>query len=116
MTIEEIKALVSKMTSGDTAHESLSRFIHQHFRTKGERPRASIPARPDYDDDLILGDFIRNADKLRNHAEWLSELVVEARRIFEMPEYEIGHDWERVRFEATTEWIDKLERGPRGET
>lgn len=47
----------------DEARECARRFIDGHFNNPGrERPRASIPARPDYDDDLLLLSYIKQQE------------------------------------------------------
>ena len=43
------------------ARKSAQRFIDQHFRNKGERPCASIPANRRRDDDLMLCDYIEES-------------------------------------------------------
>lgn len=49
----------------DQAMEAALRLINAAFRRDGqvlevnERPRFSIPTRPDYDDDVVLCDYIR---------------------------------------------------------
>lgn len=44
--------------SHDEARQMLSRFINSHFNNPGEKARASIPARPKYDDDLRMIAYI----------------------------------------------------------
>lgn len=46
-----------KLISHDKAAESLQRLINSHFN-QGTSARVSIPAQPDYDDDLILSRYI----------------------------------------------------------
>ena len=49
----------------DQAMEAALRLVAGSFRRDGqvlsakERPRFSVPARPDYDDDIVLCDYIR---------------------------------------------------------
>lgn len=53
------------------AQEILSRFNASHWNNGKERARYSIPARPDYDDDIRLADYIEQAEeteKQRNEA------------------------------------------------
>lgn len=45
--------------SHDEARQMVSRFINSHFNNPGEKARASIPARPNYDDDLRLIAYIQ---------------------------------------------------------
>lgn len=55
------KALITH----DQAMKAALRLINGAFRRDGlvlpadKRPRFSIPARPDYDDDIVLCDYIR---------------------------------------------------------
>jgi hypothetical protein len=42
----------------EEAREIALRFINGHFGNAGDKPRVSIPARPDYDDDIRLLAFI----------------------------------------------------------
>lgn len=57
----EIKAPITH----DQAMEAARRLIAGAFRRDGqvlkasERPRLSIPSRPDYDDDVVLRDYIQ---------------------------------------------------------
>lgn len=44
------------------AREILSRFNASHWNNGKERARYSIPANPDYDDDIRLGDYIEQAE------------------------------------------------------
>lgn len=60
MTEEQAR---EKLLSG-AALASAQRLINAFFGNEGERPRASIPARPDYDDDLILIDVLRYAEEV----------------------------------------------------
>lgn len=67
------------------AKESLRRLINSHFHPRGsdvERARVSIPARPDYDDDLILSTYVKQQAALEaappsaggENAEWSAAL------------------------------------------
>ena len=47
-----------KPVSHDEADQIAQRFIDYFFGNKAETPRVSIPARPDYDDDLRLTAYI----------------------------------------------------------
>ena len=46
----------------DSARESLCRYINLQFNKPEERPRATIPADPNRDDDVRLGAFIRQSE------------------------------------------------------
>lgn len=48
----------SRKISHEEARESLTRLCNSHFNRE-PHARVSIPARPDYDDDLILGAYIK---------------------------------------------------------
>lgn len=50
--------LTKRPISHDEAREALQRFVHSHFRDGREVARIGIPARPDYDDDLVLAAYI----------------------------------------------------------
>lgn len=54
-----------------SAIESAQRLIGHAFGNGGERPRLSIPARPDYDDDLIVCDAIGKIGPLCSEVERL---------------------------------------------
>lgn len=43
-----------KPISLEQARAAAKRLINAHFRNDDEPPRISIPAKPDYDDDLVL--------------------------------------------------------------
>jgi hypothetical protein len=45
------------------ARESLHRFCGSHFRDGREVARIGIPARPDYDDDLVLSAYIQQQEE-----------------------------------------------------
>lgn len=51
----------------DIPHEEAraiaKRFIDGHFKNDAERPRVGIPARPDYDDDLLLYSYINQQER-----------------------------------------------------
>jgi len=65
--------LLTKRPIGhDEASESLRRFENVFWRKDAEGPRASIPANPDRDDDLILHAYIeqqRAKDAERHRAD-----------------------------------------------
>lgn len=48
----------------DEAEAAANRFIAAHHKNDSERPRIGIPARPDYDDDLMLLSYIRQQRRL----------------------------------------------------
>lgn len=50
--------LTKRPISHDEARACLSRFIASHFRDGRECARFGIPARIDYDDDLVLSAYI----------------------------------------------------------
>jgi hypothetical protein len=50
--------LTKRQIGHDEAQACLSRFIASHFRDGREHARFGIPARPDYDDDLVLSAYI----------------------------------------------------------
>lgn len=50
--------LTKRPISHAEARQALERLLNSHFRREGERPRVGIPARPDYDDDLVLLAYI----------------------------------------------------------
>lgn len=53
----ETEVLTKRQISHAEAKESLRRLINSHFRQE-PCARVSIPARPDYDDDLILTAYV----------------------------------------------------------
>ena len=53
-----IDKTITRTISHDEAQQIAKRFIDGHFNNKGDHPRISIPARPDYDDDLLLLAYI----------------------------------------------------------
>lgn len=46
----------------EEAREAAKRLIDAFFRNEGELPRIGIPARPDYDDDLVLMAYIKQRE------------------------------------------------------
>jgi hypothetical protein len=56
--------LTKRTISHREARECLGRFINSHFRNHrdGEVARFGIPARPDYDDDLVLAAYIHQQE------------------------------------------------------
>lgn len=62
---EELSERAGPVTAKE-ARESLSRFNASHFRTRdmGEQARYSIPANPKRDDDIRLGAYITQTEKL----------------------------------------------------
>jgi len=61
--------LTKRPIGHDEARECLKRFIASAFRKNGEEhARLGIPARPDYDDDLVLSAYIRQ-QSLRDPAQ-----------------------------------------------
>jgi hypothetical protein len=69
----------------DEAREIASRLINSHFR-KEPQARVGIPARPDYDDDLLISTYIcqqrERDDSLRARCDALAlqVLVLEQQR------------------------------------
>jgi hypothetical protein len=64
------------MSENERAQESALRLINSHFNQK-PRARASIPARPDYDDDLILMAYLRGLNNLEAECVRLREALEE---------------------------------------
>jgi hypothetical protein len=50
--------LTKRKISHDEAREALRRFENHFWKKKADGPRIGIPARPDYDDDLVLLAYI----------------------------------------------------------
>ena len=51
--------LTKRPISHDEARDAMQRLVNSHFRrTDQECGRFGIPARPDYDDDLVLAAYI----------------------------------------------------------
>jgi hypothetical protein len=86
------------------AREIAMRFIDGHFGNKRERPRASIPADPERDDDLRLIAYIEQQhaeaatlraerDEARSDARTFMDQMHEAERtVRESKQYEAGYD------------------------
>jgi hypothetical protein len=55
--------LTKRPISHEEARECLRRFCGSHFRDGREHARIGIPARPDYDDDLVLSAYIRQQEQ-----------------------------------------------------
>lgn len=51
--------LTKRQISHDEAREAMQRLINSAFRNGQEHARFGIPARPDYDDDLVLSAYIK---------------------------------------------------------
>lgn len=51
--------LTKRPISHDEAREAMQRLVNSAFRNGHERARFGIPARPDYDDDLVLSAYIK---------------------------------------------------------
>lgn len=64
--------------SHEAAASAAKRLIDYYFGNKGELPRASIPARPDYDDDLVLTGYIKQQSRTPTPATGGIEERVEA--------------------------------------
>lgn len=54
--------LTKRPISHAEARQALQRFVDGHFKNQEEGPRISIPARPDYDDDLVLSAYIKQQE------------------------------------------------------
>ncbi len=81
--------LTKRIISHDEAREIAQRLINSHFRNE-PGARAGIPARPDYDDDLLIIAYIRQqqaaASILPTRPEQASEVsAVSMRRAMCMP-------------------------------
>jgi hypothetical protein len=61
------KCYTTRQVTHEEARQIAKRFIDANFKNPGERPRIGIPARPDYDDDLLLCAYIEQQAAL--HAE-----------------------------------------------
>ena len=66
----------TRTISHDEATESARRLINSHFRQE-PYARASIPARPDYDDDLIICAYIKQQAELARLRTGASALIDE---------------------------------------
>lgn len=62
MTTQTDGPLRARPIDAKEARECLSRFVASHFRDGRETARFSIPANVSRDDDLLLGQFIDDAD------------------------------------------------------
>lgn len=70
------------------AREILQRYVNGAHNFPGDKPRMSIPARPEVDDDLAMAKFIDQYDTLRAHTEamakqleFLKDLMMESRGV-----------------------------------
>lgn len=61
-----VDVLTKRLISHDEARAALQRFVHSHFRDGREVARIGIPARPDYDDDLVLAAYIEQRRAVDN--------------------------------------------------
>lgn len=55
---EVMQTKVARVVTHDEARAAAQRFIDGHFNNPGERPRISIPADLERDDDVLLMDYI----------------------------------------------------------
>ena len=69
------KCYTTRQVTHEEAREIAKRFIDANFNNPGERPRIGIPARPDYDDDLLLCAYIEQQAALHAEREKLLELA-----------------------------------------
>jgi hypothetical protein len=91
--------LTKRQITHDEAKESLRRLINSHF---GNEPKArvGIPARPDYDDDLIMSAYVEQQSALTaapsapakseherwlDSSEWSNDAKIEAERLDAAP-------------------------------
>lgn len=68
--------LTKRPISHDEAYEIAGRLINSHFR-KEPHARASIPAKPDYDDDLLISAYIQQQRTAHTDLEKVLEAVAE---------------------------------------
>lgn len=54
--------LTKRAISHTEAREAMQRLVNSAFRNGSEPARFGIPARPDYDDDLVLSAYIRQQE------------------------------------------------------
>lgn len=79
--------LTKRPISHDEATDALRRLINSHFRNP-DQARASIPARPDYDDDLVMGAYLK---QVRERIEVLERELEEAAKRFETMHKSAAH-------------------------
>lgn len=65
------------------ARDILQRLVNSHFGNSGEHGRFSIPARPEYDDDLRMSSFITQVEHERAKSDALRTERDEARAALE---------------------------------
>ena len=75
---DEIRAL---RVACAKAKGALDRFVVLAFNTDGERPRLSIPANPERDDDLALGDALNGFARLLDSHDALARKVERLRAV-----------------------------------
>ena len=61
--MSEQSILTKRHISHDEAWEAVNRLTNSHFRRE-PCARVGIPARPDYDDDLVLMAYIRQQERI----------------------------------------------------
>jgi Sec-independent protein translocase protein TatA len=88
------KCYTTRQVTHEEARQIAKRFIDANFNNPGERPRIGIPARPDYDDDLLLCAYIEQQAALPAEREKLREalsLMPDEIEIFRIMQAEGGH-------------------------
>jgi len=93
--------LTKRLISHDEARAALQRFVHSHFRDGREVARFGIPARPDYDDDLVLSAYIKQQEDQPETSESSNGGCEDCNRPYGyehgFPDFVIPYDaWKRI--------------------
>lgn len=76
--------------TAEEAHASLTRLVNSHFGNPGEHARMTIPADPRRDDDLLLSQFIDEAEAARKAA---IALQLGASEVCKQADAALEHGW-----------------------